>query len=276
MPRQRSAGQPLPRPATTDEAHAEHGRSPRRTAAAIALLVLGLGLIGGAIAGNRLLADDNARPSAVSRFDAARALWHSTPVDALFPPVLDGAGAGPDGADRTWTRLGVAPASDCAGALDPALAAAVRTAGCLRVVRATYRDATSSDVTTVGLVFTEAGPAAMSALRTTFGARHVAENTALLPAAYPVPGTAAASFGARQRATWSIDVLTEAPVVVFSVTGFADGRTVAAPEPAEHAMRPHGTSAAAQAGLGFEAAGIADRVERAVHARTAAAGAEAR
>ncbi|MBP0459896.1 hypothetical protein JFN87_20710 [Streptomyces bomunensis] len=242
----------------------------------MALLVLGLGLIGGAIAGNRLLAGDQARPTSVSRFDAARALWHSTPVDTLFPPVLDGAGAGPDGADRTWTRLGVAPDSGCAGALDPALAAAVRTAGCLRVVRATYQDATSSDVTTVGLVFTKASPAAMSALRTAFAGRHVAENTSLLPAAYPVPGTAAASFGSRQRATWSIDVLTGAPVVVFSVTGFADGREVAAPEPAEHAMRPHGTSAAAQAGLGFEAAGIADRVERAVHARTAAAAAEAR
>ncbi|MCA1223917.1 hypothetical protein [Streptomyces sp. 8L] len=240
------------------------GKRFSRTAVVVTLLVLGLGLLGGAVTGNWLLDDDPGTPSAVSRFDTARGLWHSTPVDTLFPPVLDGAGAGPDGSDRTWTRLGVAPDSGCAGTLDPALATALRTVGCLRVVRATYRDATSSDVTTVGLVFTRADPAAMTALHSAFARRHLASDTALLPSAYPVPGTAAAAFGGRQRATWSVDVLTRAPVVVYAVTGFADGRSVTAPEPAASAMAAHDTSPAAQAGLGYEAHGVADRVERGV------------
>ncbi|WP_329458693.1 hypothetical protein [Streptomyces sp. NBC_01497] len=241
-----------------------------RTAAVVALFVLGLGLVGGALAGNWLLDDDPDAPTAVSRFDAARDLWHSTPVDTLFPPVLDGVGAGPDGARRTWTRLGVAPDSGCAGALDPALATALRSVGCLRVIRATYRDATSSDITTVGLVFTKADPVAMTTLRTGFADRHLAADTALVPTAYAVPGTIAASFGDRQRASWSIDILTQAPVVVYAVSGFADGRTVTAPEPAASATAAHATSPAAQAGLGFEARGLADSVERGIRTLTAA------
>ncbi|GAA3728143.1 hypothetical protein [Streptomyces tremellae] len=243
-------------------------RRTRRTALTVALLVLGLGLVGGAVTGSWLLDQDPAH-AAAGRFDTARQLWHTTPVDTLFPPVVDGTGAGPDGADRTWTRLGVAPDSGCAATLGPDLAAALRTAGCLRVVRATYRDATSSDVTTVGLVFTRADPAGTAALRTAFTKRRLAADPRLLPAAYAVPGTAAASFGGRQRASWSIDVLAQAPVVAYAVTGFADGRAVAAPEPAAAAMAAHDTSPAGQAGLGYEAKGLADRVGRTVRALAA-------
>ncbi len=59
-------------------------------------------------------------------------------------------------------------------------------------------------------------------------------------------------------------VLTDAPVVVYAVSGFADGRTVADPQPAEEAMAADATTAPAQAGLGHEAKGLADRVERAL------------
>lgn len=47
---------------------------------------------------------------------------------------------------------------------------ALQPVGCTRMVRATYTDATSSSVTTVGMVFTEADPAAMSALHKRFAA----------------------------------------------------------------------------------------------------------
>jgi hypothetical protein len=57
-------------------------------------------------------------------------------------------------------------------------------------------------------------------------------------------------------------VLTDAPVVAFAVSGWADGRTVDTPEPAEKAMESGDTTPAAQAGLGNEAQGLADRVER--------------
>ncbi|MDC7339863.1 hypothetical protein PQR15_29615 [Streptomyces lydicus] len=41
------------------------------------------------------------------------------PVDTLFPRTVNGLGVGPGGADRTWTRIAVAPDSGCADAYDP-------------------------------------------------------------------------------------------------------------------------------------------------------------
>ncbi len=134
--------------------------------------------------------------------------------------------------------------------------------GCERLVRATYTDATRSSVTTVGLVFTEADAGAMSALDTRFTTQHLDGRADLMPRTYPVKDTAAAGFGDAQRASWSVHVLTEVPVVVLSVSGFADGRTVAEPQPAAVAMKSGATTAVAEAGLGHEAKGVADRVER--------------
>ncbi|MFC7467220.1 hypothetical protein ACFQVA_05775 [Actinomadura keratinilytica] len=53
---------------------------------------------------------------AADRFTAGAALWHDAPVDRLFPPTVQGKKAGPGGADRTWTRIAVAPDSGCARA----------------------------------------------------------------------------------------------------------------------------------------------------------------
>ncbi|MFJ9040631.1 hypothetical protein ACIRF8_29120 [Streptomyces sp. NPDC102406] len=234
-----------------------------RAAAAAACLVLGLGLIGGAATGTLLTGDDGeGTVSARSAYRDAAELWHGIPVDQLFPRTLDGEGAGPGGADRTWTRIGVAPDSGCRKALDPLLYEALRPAGCLRLLRATYTDATQSNVTTVGLLFTGADPEAAKALRTRFTEDGLDARPDLVPRPYAVPGTAAAHFGDAQRASWSLDVLTDAPVVVYAVSGFADGRTVADPLPTAEAMKAGATAAPAQAGLGHEARGIADRVER--------------
>ncbi len=141
-------------------------RSRPRAAAAAACVVLGLGLIGGAAAGSWLTGDGTGTDGARSAFVAAGSLWHSVPVDQLFPPTVQGRGAA-GGADRTWTRLAVAPDS-CANAFDPLLSKALAPAGCLRLLRATYTDATRSQVTTVGLLFTKADPAAMTALKNRF------------------------------------------------------------------------------------------------------------
>ncbi|WP_367658018.1 hypothetical protein [Streptomyces sp. TG1A-8] len=231
-----------------------------RAAAAAACLVLGLGLIGGAATGSWLTGDGGG--TARTGFGAARTLWHSVPVDQLFPPTVRGTGAGPGGADRTWTRIAVAPDSGCAGAFDPPLRKALAPVGCRRLLRATYTDATQSYVTTVGLLFTGADPAAMSALAARFRDEHLDRRTDLLPRPYAAAGTAAARFGDRQRATWTLSVLPDAPVVAYTVSGWADGRTVDAPLPAADATRSGATSAPAQAGLGNEAQGLADRVER--------------
>ncbi|MFJ9817191.1 hypothetical protein ACIRU3_18315 [Streptomyces sp. NPDC101151] len=232
-----------------------------RTAAAAACLVLGLGLIGGAVTGS-WLTGDGGDGTAGHGFSAAGTLWHSVPVDQLFPPTLQGTGAGPGGADRTWTRIAVAPDSGCADAFDPLLHKALAPVGCRRLLRATYTDATQSYVTTVGLLFTKADSAAMSSLAARFRDEHLDRRSDLMPTPYAAKGTAAARFGGKQRAAWTVSVLTDAPVVAFAVSGWADARTVDSPQPAADAVRAGANTAIAQAGLGNEAQGLADRIER--------------
>ncbi|MEU6221435.1 hypothetical protein ABZ845_28640 [Streptomyces sp. NPDC047022] len=236
--------------------------SSRATAAAVCL-VLGLGLLGGAATGS-WLTGDGTDDSAHNAFTVTGSLWHSVPVDRLLPPVVQGPGAGPGGADRTWTRIAVAPDSDCRYAFDPLLGKALAPLGCLRLLRATYTDATRSHVTTVGLLFTRADAAATSAAGRRFKSQHLDSRTDLMPRPYAAKGTVAQGFGDAQRASWTISVLTDLPVVVYAVSGFADGRTVTDPQPAAAAMANGATTAPAQAGLGNEATGLADPVQSAL------------
>ena len=234
----------------------------QRTTAAAACLVLGIGLLGGAAAG-AWLTDEPEQPPVVERvFDGSRALWRNVPVDDLFPPTVQGRKAGPGGADREWIRVAVAPDSDCAHAFDEALARALAPAGCHRLVRATYVDATVSSVTTVGVLFTEAGPQGMRELQDRLDRDGLHGRRDAMPRPYAARGTAAADFGDMQRASWTLRVHTDAPIVVYAVSGFADGRTVSEPQPAAEATRKGATTAPAQAGLGHAAQGLADRIER--------------
>ncbi|MGV9452699.1 hypothetical protein [Streptomyces sp. NPDC003635] len=228
-----------------------------RAVAAAACLVLGLGLVGGAVTGSWLVGDSEAA-GARDSFVAAGSLWHSVPVDQLFPPTVVGQGAGPGGADRTWTRTAVAPDSGCADAFDPLLRKVLAPVGCQRLLRATYTDATRTYVTTVGMLFTKADATAMTSLAQRFTDEGLDRRPDLMPRPYG-PG-----FGKTMRASWTVSVLTDAPVVVYAVSGWADGRAVDDPQPAEDAMKSGATTAPAQAGLGHEAKGLADRVERAL------------
>ncbi|MFE6164706.1 hypothetical protein ACFQ7F_38015 [Streptomyces sp. NPDC056486] len=234
---------------------------PRVTAAA-ACAVLGFGLIAGAATGSWLTGSSEGTGATRNTYAVAGQLWHSVPVDKLFPVTLKGEGAGPGGADRTWTRVAVAPDSNCRNAFDPLLRKALAPAGCLRLLRATYTDATRSHVTTVGLLFTKADADAMRSLRTRFTEEGLDRRVDLMPRPYAAKGTPAADFGDAQRASWTVSVLPDAPVVAFSVSGFADGRTVTEPEPADEAVKTSAATDPGQAGLGNEAKGIADRVER--------------
>ncbi|MGW2598319.1 hypothetical protein [Streptomyces klenkii] len=235
-------------------------RSGARTLSAAVCLVLGLGLIGGAVAGS-WLADGGAGTAAERDFARGGTLWRTTPVDDLFPPVLRAGAAGPGGAERAWTRIGVAPDSGCEEAFDPLLEKALAPAGCTRLLRATYTDATSTAVTTVGLLVTATGSQGMRDLRRRFADERLDERTDLMPRPYAPRGTVAERFGDAQRASWAVSVLTDAPAVVYAVTGFADGRTGTPPQAAPLATRPGATTAPAQAGLGHEAAALAGRVE---------------
>ncbi|MDX3745995.1 hypothetical protein PV734_05210 [Streptomyces sp. AK08-02] len=235
-----------------------------RALLAVGCAVLGLGLIGGALTGSWLTGDDSGGADARTAFTASGTLWHRIPVDQLFPPTVEGDGAGPGGADRTWIRIAVAPDTGCANAFDPLLRKALAPVGCQRLLRATYTDETQSYVTTVGLLFTKADATAMQALRTRFSNEHLDRRADLMPRPYAARNTVADDFGDAQRASWTISVLTDAPVVTYAVSGWADGRAVDAPQPAEETMESGVATAIAQAGLGHEAKGLADRVERAL------------
>ncbi|MFI9153321.1 hypothetical protein [Streptomyces sp. NPDC053367] len=263
-----SFGQPEMPESYDERARARRGRA--RTVAAAACVVLGAGLIGGAVTGSWLVGDSTEERER-SAFTAAGDLWHNVPVDDLFPPTVQGTGAGPGGADRTWTRIAVAPDTGCAGAFDPLLRKALAPVGCERLLRATYTDATQSHVTTVGLLFTKADAPAMRSLDRQFDSGGLAGRTDLMPRPYAARGTVAEGFGPRQRAAWTVSVLTDAPVVVYAVSGWADARPVDEPQPAADATRTDATADPAQAGLGHEAQGLADRIERALrrHAATA-------
>ncbi|MGV9315532.1 hypothetical protein ACWDR0_25610 [Streptomyces sp. NPDC003691] len=238
-------------------------RRPVRTVLAAVCAVLGLGLIGGAVTATALTGGTGGGSAEESAYDRAQALWHTAPVGRLFPPTIRGLKAGPGKADRVWTRIAVAPDTDCATALDPGLTAALAKTGCVRVVRATYTDATSTHVTTVGMVFTGADEHDMATLAQRVDTQSLDERPDLLPRAFPARGTVAERFGAAQRASWSLKVLPDAPVVVYAVSGFADGRAVAGPEPVTAARDAKSTSPVAQAGLGHEASGLAAGAERA-------------
>ncbi|MEU8826915.1 hypothetical protein [Streptomyces sp. NPDC048636] len=235
-------------------------RSPGRAAAAAACLILGLGLLGGAAAGSWLDGGAEAPPSTADTYAHARTAWHTVPVDTLFPRTLHGAGEGPGGADRSWTRIAVAPDSSCGGGFDPLLGRALAPVGCKRLLRATYTDATSTNVTTVGLLIATSDAPGMRALHKRFATEKLDERTDLLPRPYAAKGTAAARFGDDQRASWHIRILTDVPAVVYSVSGFADGRKVTDPSPAEEAIDRGATTAPAQSGLGHDARALSDEI----------------
>ncbi|WP_374773199.1 hypothetical protein OG756_08995 [Streptomyces sp. NBC_01310] len=251
-PRTTIQGEPDPWSPPPQPAHAPPRRHPARVTAAVLCVLLGGGLVGGAAvttwadhrAANRPLPSDAA-------YRKAESLWRAAPVDSLLPPVLTGPSAGPGGADRTWTRVALAPDADCPAALAADWQTLLADAGCTRVLRATYTDATRSSLITVGLVFTPADVPAMTALTGRITA----------PPAY--------GFTDGQRAAWAASVLDEAPVVVYTVSSFADGRPLDAPRPAGDLMKKDATGAVAQAGLGHEAKALADRIGQGVAALAA-------
>ncbi|MFI8514310.1 hypothetical protein ACIGHB_24610 [Streptomyces sp. NPDC085460] len=231
-----------------------------RTLAVGACVVLGIGLVGGALAGVWLAASGGGKPAEPAGYAVAKELWHNAPVDTLFPRTLTAPQAGPGPSARTWTRIVVAPDASCAPAsLAPKLLTALRPLGCERVLRATYTDATASSVLTVGLVFTRADVTAQRALD---GAKLTARLGQDVPPALAGPGTVAAGFGPAQRAAWWVTAPTDLPVVVTAVSGFADGRAVGRAVPADQAMKKGRADAVAQSGLGHEALGIAGRLEQ--------------
>jgi hypothetical protein len=151
--------------------------------------------------------------------DAARlaGLWHSIPVEQLFPAELR---ADDDAPPTSFTRLGVAPEAGCQAVLHPALLSAVAVP-CRLVLRATYVDSSRAVVATAGIVVLDRPAKGEPKVD------GVASGDVQLMRAYGVPGTDAARFGDRQRISSAAAVLIgepQAPYLVMVVVGAADGR----------------------------------------------------
>ncbi|CAM5312710.1 Secreted protein OS=Streptomyces glaucescens OX=1907 GN=SGLAU_06625 PE=4 SV=1 [Streptomyces glaucescens] len=135
----------------------------RQTVAAAACVVLGLGLIGGALTGSWLVGD-SADAGSAARSPRLPGSGTTRPWTSSSRPPWRA--AAPGGADRTWTRIAVAPDGGCADA-STRCCARPSPAACDRLLRATYTDATQSHATTVGLS-TEADAAGMRSLERQF------------------------------------------------------------------------------------------------------------
>lgn len=170
----------------------------------------------------------------------AAARWHTVPADQLLPPVLAREGT------ETYARVGVDPDESCA-ALPAALATALAQASsggratgaptqgsagpagsglsCLRLVQATYVDATQTVTATVGIVVFDGPSAAATTLLQAWNPAKQSPVYAEMPGTFAVPGTAAAGFGPAQRVAWGSAVAVGGACLVYTVAGFTDGRT---------------------------------------------------
>jgi hypothetical protein len=210
-------------------------RAERRRRPLVALILALAGLAGIAVAGfgvNGQLKPRQftaAQQRRIETWEVARR-WRTIPKAQLFPAIVDyrlsGVGSSGSLPLRAW-RLEIARQAQCAKAAGarPALRAVLSRAGCQAVMRASYADASSSLVLTVGVAVLKDTAGATSIARFLTG--HPATGTgaashALVLHPLRVTGTPAAVFGLRQRQlSW---VVAAGPYVVLGTVGFADGR----------------------------------------------------
>jgi hypothetical protein len=175
------------------------------------------------------------------RFTFDRTAWRAVPLDEVFPPVYHTlAGNAMQGANRDYTRIGVAPAADCRTAFDPDLARLLAAHPCGPVLRVDYTDATRTMVATVGLAVLGTGPAE----ELDVNAATVAPHVDLRPRAVAFPGTPAAGFGDTQRVASHVLASASAPVLAFAAVGFSDGRPASA-DPGRDAVDQSGAQTTA-------------------------------
>ncbi len=146
--------------------------------------------------------------------------WRAWPAGKIFPASAS--------YPLTWTlfgtnsrlimsahRVGIAPESTCAAAIDPALARVLDRAGCEGVLRATYTDSTGSFVATVAVVIMHSQAPAI---------RSLPAGRELAPGVRAVlfRGTLAARFRDRQRQMTG--AVARGPYLMLYTAGYADGR----------------------------------------------------
>lgn len=209
-------------------------RRRRRSAATTAAL---LGISGLVLSGIGISAQlmprrfTPAQRQRIEAWDVARR-WRTTPKTKLFPAraryELIGWPIGATGSLHLLARrLGIARQTTCAHAAAGSrqIVALLDHDGCKAVLRATYTDATSSMVLTVGVAVLGSENSALSAAHfltggVAKGQGDISRHLVLGPV--PVPDTPAAAFDTRQRQlSW---VVGAGSYLVLATAGFADGR----------------------------------------------------
>jgi len=212
------------------------GRSsaPRRWRRAAAALIVVLALCGLAAATRGVLTQvmprqfTAAQQRQIEAWEVSRR-WHTLPEGAIFPAAvsyqLPGQALGSSsGLALTARRLGIAPPAACAGGTDAVAAAILAAHGCTTILRATYADATTSMLVTIGVAVLPSSIAATEAGNQLYSAEPQDPHGAVSPA--PVPGTLAAGFASGQRQlAWETHA---GSYVILATAGYADGR------PTEH------------------------------------------
>jgi hypothetical protein len=205
------------------------------------------------LAGAHARAQQDRPPTAAERSAAAAVAvaqrWRTWPAGRIFPARL---GYSTQlGTSETALRVGIAAGSDCAAAMDAAIARQAARDGCRAALRATYADELQGIIYTAGiLVFARpslaaaflravashvrgrgSGPSARGAEPSAGRQFHdpgdfsvaLTENSPRYGLrAHVVAGTAAGQFGSAAR-----QVMTgrqRGPYVVLGVAGYADGR----------------------------------------------------
>jgi hypothetical protein len=186
----------------------------------VVLASLGVFGVGLALSGGGAAADAGAKPASGDAPGdvAARSAWRSAPSDAILPPKLSREGT------ESYYRLAVDADESCAQ-LPAAFRARLGRAGCVRLVQATYVDSTESVVATVGVVVAGGSAADRTALFQDWTADSFAKQYTMMPSAFPVRASLAASFGNPQRVAWMSGISGDGTYIAFTVAGFVDGRT---------------------------------------------------
>lgn len=204
-------------------------RTPKRyLVGATAIFTVGVALAAASVATSQRSTAKPVPPSATElRDESARAVWRTAPVDTVLPPAIDRSGG------ERYLRLGVADPAGCDVLPEDfrtELAAAAPGTSCVKVLRATYTDATQTVLVTVGIVVIDGTPAARDKVWRQWTPDSDAKRPSLMPSVFAVPATAAAKFADAQRVVWGSQTSDDGSYLVYAVSGFLDGRAGSTPD----------------------------------------------
>jgi hypothetical protein len=141
--------------------------------------------------------------------------WARLPTAQIFPRSVAYRTA--EGMDTAARLVGIAPPAACATALDPVIAQAFARHGCIKVLRATYVDASGTVVVTAGVAVLPSGTAAARAAADVNSDHHAGVRVVAFPQ------TVTNLF--RNSGRESLSILARGPYVFLSAVGYTTGLT---------------------------------------------------